>query len=271
MIHLQASSWAPWFHGGVDRKGVEYLLESVRRGEVDVGAAATRLAGVLPGLHTQEGPASGIAHLDHHRALRCGFPEVVLGSSKTPTDLVAIAEEILTRSDTLLVTRVDAERAAALLGALPGAEHHPRANAVTVRRGERSAGKPGVLIVTAGTGDVPVAEEARVTAEVMGQAPEVLHDVGVAGIHRVLGESARLRQARVVIVAAGMEGALPSVVGGLVGVPVIGVPTSVGYGLSLGGLAPLLGMMNACAPNVCVVNVDNGFGAGYLASLINGM
>ncbi|MDJ0523621.1 MAG: nickel pincer cofactor biosynthesis protein LarB [Planctomycetota bacterium] len=250
----------------MNRKSVEELLEGVRRGDVDVADAATRLAGVLPGMHDRHGP---VAHLDHHRALRCGFPEVVFGEAKTPGDLVEIAHGILERSESLLVTRVDAERVAALQSALPDAEHHERARAVTVRRGERTEGRRGILIVTAGTGDVPVAEEARVTAEMMGQAPEALHDVGVAGIHRVLGESERLREARVVVVAAGMEGALPSVVGGLVGVPVIAVPTSVGYGLALDGLAPLLGMMNACAPNVCVVNIDNGFGAGYLASLIN--
>ena len=250
----------------MNRETVEQLLESVRRGDVDVAEAASQLAGVLPGMHDRTGP---VTHLDHHRALRCGFPEVVFGEAKTPTDLVAIARGILERSDTLLVTRADAERAKALEAALPDAEYHERARCVTVRRGEQPEGRSGVMIVTAGTGDVPVAEEARVTAEMMGQAPEALHDVGVAGIHRVLGESERLRKARVVIVAAGMEGALPSVVGGLVGVPVIAVPTSVGYGLSLDGLAPLLGMMNACAPNVCVVNIDNGFGAGYLASLVN--
>jgi hypothetical protein len=253
----------------VNRETVEDLLEQVRRGDVAVADAATRLAGILPGGERASGGIHDVAHLDHHRALRCGFPEVVFGASKTPGDLVAIAHEILGRSETLLVTRVDAQRADALRAALPDAEYHERARAVTVRRGEKVEGRQGILIVTAGTGDVPMAEEARVTAEVMGQAPEVLHDVGVAGIHRVLGESERLRSARVVIVAAGMEGALPSVVGGLVGVPVIGLPTSIGYGLALEGLTPLLGMMNACAPNVCVVNVDNGFGAGYLAALIN--
>lgn len=249
------------------REDVMRLLEEVRRGDVDVGEAAGRLAQVMP--TPGAGQLDGIAHLDHHRALRCGFPEVVLGSSKTPEDLVGIAEAILARSDTLLVTRVDAPRAEALAEALPDAEHHVRARCVTVRRGERSAGRPGILILTAGTGDVPVAEEARVTAEAMGQAPEVVHDVGVAGIHRILGQQERLAKARVVVVAAGMDGALPSVVGGLVRVPVIGVPTNVGYGTALEGLAPLLTMMNACAPNIAVVNIDNGFGAGYLASLIN--
>ncbi len=254
----------------MNRTTVEDLLDRVRRGDLDVADATDQLAGVVPGLDHAAERVDGIAHLDHHRALRCGFPEVVFGASKTPTDLVAIAKSILERSETLLVTRVDNQRAAALSAAFEDAEHHVRAQAVTVRRGERKPGRPGLLILTAGTGDVPVAEEARVTAELMGQAPEVVHDVGVAGLHRILGESERLKAARVVIVAAGMDGALPSVVGGLVGVPVIAVPTSVGYGMSLDGLAPMLSMMNACAPGVCVVNVDNGFGAGYLGALING-
>ena len=249
----------------MNRAALEQLLEDVRRGHVAIADAAGRLADVLPG-----GPASDVAHLDHHRALRCGFPEVVLGASKTPEDLVAIAHAILERSDTLLVTRADEPRARALLDALPDAVLHERAQAVSVQRGTPPEPREGILVVTAGTGDVPVAEEARVTAELMGQAPASLYDVGVAGLHRILGATDRLRAAQVVIVAAGMDGALPSVVGGLVAVPVIAVPTSVGYGLSLEGVAPLLGMMNACAPNVCVVNVDNGFGAGYLASLING-
>jgi NCAIR mutase (PurE)-related protein len=243
------------------------MLEDVRRGDLPVADAAVRLAGVLPG---GGGEAGGVAHLDHHRALRCGFPEVVLGDAKAPADLVAIALAILERSDTLLVTRVDEERAAALAAALPDAVHHERARAVSVQRAPASPPQEGVLIVTAGTGDVPVAEEARVTATLMGQAPEAVYDVGVAGLHRILGASDRLRRARVVVVVAGMDGALPSVVGGLVAVPVIAVPTSVGYGLSLDGVAPLLAMMNACSPNVCVVNVDNGFGAGYLAALISG-
>jgi hypothetical protein len=251
----------------MDRAGVEELLECVRRGEVPVDEAAGRLAAVLPGPGV--GRVDGYACLDHHRALRCGFPEVVLGACKQPGDLVEIARAALERSDALLVTRVDETRAAALCEALPEAVHHPRARAVSVRRGPAEPGRPGVLILTAGTGDVPVAEEARVTAEAMGEAPEVAYDVGVAGLHRLLSEVDRLRSARVVVVAAGMDGALPSVVGGLVGVPVIAVPTSVGYGAGSGGLAPLLTMMNACAPNVAVVNVDNGFGAGTLASLIN--
>jgi NCAIR mutase (PurE)-related protein len=254
----------------VNREDVLQLLEEVRRGGVPVADAAERLAGVLPGTRSDAHGVAPVAHIDHHRALRCGFPEVVLGESKTPADLVAIAREVLERSPTLLVTRVDEERVRALRDALPDAVHHERARAVSVQRAEARPPRTGILIVTAGTGDVPVAEEARVTATLMGQAPEALHDVGVAGIHRILGEVSLLRKAKVVVVAAGMDGALPSVVGGLVSVPVIALPTSVGYGLALDGLAPMLTMMNACAPNVCVVNVDNGFGAGYLAALVNG-
>ena len=255
----------------MNRQAVEQLLEDVRTGAVEVHDAATRLAGVVPDFTGAASIADGAVRLDHHRALRCGFPEVILGASKTPEDLVAIAHAMLEKGDTLLVTRVDDERAAALTGALPDAVHHARARAVSVRRGAEAPGRTGILILTAGTGDVPVAEEARVTATLMGQAPEVVHDVGVAGIHRILGETEKLRAARVIVVAAGMDGALPSVVGGLVGVPVIAVPTSVGYGVAADGVAPLLSMLSACAPNIAVVNVDNGFGAGYLASLVNGL
>ena len=249
----------------MDPAALDQLLEAVRSGAVTPGQARDRLARILPG--RPEG--NGVAHLDHHRALRCGFPEVVLGSSKEPDDLVAICAEIVARSPTLLVTRVARDVASLVQAAIPRAHYHQRARALTVLAEEPTSRRHGVWIVTAGTGDVPVAEEARVTAWAMGEAPEVRYDVGVAGLHRILGEVENLRQARVVVVAAGMDGALPSVVGGLVSVPVIAVPTSCGYGLALEGVAPLLTMLNACAPNVCVVNVDNGFGAGYLASLIN--
>ncbi|MGE0193891.1 MAG: nickel pincer cofactor biosynthesis protein LarB [Planctomycetota bacterium] len=254
----------------MERAALEALLEAVREGHVPVTEAAARLGAVLPTNTASRDPhLAGVAHLDHHRALRCGFPEVVLGSSKTPADLVRIASAILERSSTLLVTRVDAPRAEALLAAFPDAEHHERARAVSVLRDPPARRRPGVLVLCAGTGDVPVAEEARVTAWAMGEEVETRYDVGVAGLHRILGEVETLRRARAIVVAAGMDGALPSVVGGLVGVPVIAVPTSVGYGLSLDGVAPLLTMLNACAPGVSVVNVDNGFGAGYLAALVN--
>ena len=248
----------------MDATELDTLLESVRRGDVAPSEARERIASVLPGR-----PASDVAHIDHHRALRCGFPEVVLGSSKTPEDLVAICTEILGRSSSLLVTRTTPEAAARVREVVPVAKYHARARALTVVRTPPQTRREGVWIVTAGTGDVPVAEEARVTAWALGEAPQVRYDVGVAGLHRILGEVEALRSARVVVVAAGMDGALPSVVGGLVSVPVIAVPTSCGYGMALDGVAPLLTMLNACAPNVCVVNVDNGFGAGYVASLIN--
>lgn len=261
--------------GPMDRTVLRQLLADVQAGTLDPDVAAGRLATALPGIGPvgSEDAETPIARIDHHRALRHGFPEVVLGSSKTVEDLVRIATEVLARHDTLLVTRATVEQAQALEALFPEAEWHSRARAVTVER--RAAGTPptlgkeGVLLVTAGTGDIPVAEEARVTLKLMGHAPDLVYDVGVAGLNRILSEVDRLRSARVIVVCAGMDGALPSVVGGLVGVPVIAVPTSVGYGMQLDGIAPLLTMLNACAPNVSVVNVDNGFGAGYLAALIN--
>jgi hypothetical protein len=256
--------------GRVDRTEVERLLDSVRRGDLPVEAAASRLAGALPATGTLSvGAGPPFARIDHQRGARCGFPEVVLGEGKRPEDLVTIAREVLRRAETLLVTRLPAEGARRLAAEFPDAVHHARARALTVRRGEPVAGRTGVLVVSAGTADLPVAEEARVTAWAMGEEPAALYDCGVAGLHRLLGEAEALRRARVVVVVAGMDGALPSVVGGLVAVPVIAVPTSVGYGTGVGGVAPLLTMLNSCAPNVCVVNVDNGFGAGYLASLVN--
>jgi NCAIR mutase (PurE)-related protein len=262
----------------MDRAALESLLADVRAGSLPPGEAAERLAGVVPGVRGAGGagetggagdPEHTAWRIDHHRAIRCGAAEVVLGSAKTPDALVAIAREILSRSDALLVTRVDEERAARLLAAFPDAVHHAEARAVTVRRGPACAGRTGVAVVCAGTADVPVAEEARVTAWSLGEEPATLYDVGVAGLHRLTSNLEALRRARVLVVVAGMDGALPSVVGGLVAVPVIAVPTSVGYGLGLGGLAPLLAMANSCAPNVTFVNIDNGFGAGYVASLIN--
>lgn len=252
----------------MDRTQLQRLLSDVRAGAVAPGEAAERIAGVLPGGDGAPGETAAF-RIDHHRALRCGAPEVVLGSGKTPDDLVRIASEVLSRAARLLVTRVDGQRAERLLAALPDAVFHERARCVTVERAPAQPAREGVLILCAGTADVPVAEEARVTATMMGEAPQALYDVGVAGLHRLTSQLPTLRRARVVVVAAGMDGALPSVVGGLVAVPVIAVPTSVGYGLGLGGLAPLLTMANACAPNVTFVNIDNGFGAGYVASLMN--
>ena len=211
----------------------------------------------------------GFAKVDHHRALRKGFPEVVFGQGKTPEQIAAIAREILTRSDKLLVTRATPDAFAVVKAALPDAVYHPQANVITLDRAPASARRRGVIVLSAGTSDIPVAEEAAITCELMGNEVEKAYDVGVAGVHRLLDRVPQLQQARVLVVVAGMEGALPSVVAGLVRVPVIGVPTSVGYGASFGGITALLAMLNSCAPGTSVVNIDNGFGAGYLAALIN--
>jgi NCAIR mutase (PurE)-related protein len=210
----------------------------------------------------------GFAEVDHHRALRRGFPEVILGQGKSREQVVAIAERLAAQSDKLLITRVDVEIYRAVEERLPDAQYHVDARAITLDR-RREPRWPGVAVLCAGTSDLPVAEEAAVTAELMGSEVERSYDVGVAGIHRLLDKWEGLRAARALVVVAGMEGALPSVVAGLVAAPVIAVPTSVGYGASFGGLAPLLAMLNSCAAGVAVVNIDNGFGAGYLAAVIN--
>jgi NCAIR mutase (PurE)-related protein len=211
----------------------------------------------------------GFAKVDHHRALRHGMPEVVLGRGKTVHEVVEISRKLLERSQNLLVTRADAEMAEAVKALAPEAQYFPRSGAIRVWGERQILGKSRIPILCAGTSDIPVAEEARVTAEVMGNEIETIYDVGVAGIHRLLSNLDRLQNVRVIICCAGMEGALPSAVGGLVSVPVIAVPTSVGYGASFGGLSALLGMLNSCASNVAVVNIDNGFGAAYVATLIN--
>jgi NCAIR mutase (PurE)-related protein len=210
----------------------------------------------------------GFASVDHHRALRKGFPEVVLGEGKSPGQVAAIAERLAARSDRLLITRADIEMYQAVKERVPAAAYHAVARAVTLDRSKEPR-RPGVAVCCAGTSDVPVAEEAAVTAELMGSVVDRMFDVGVAGLHRLLDKLERLRGAKALVVVAGMEGALPSVVAGLVAAPVIAVPTSVGYGASFRGLAPLLAMLNACAAGVAVVNIDNGFGAGYLAAVIN--
>jgi len=211
----------------------------------------------------------GFAKVDHHRAIRQGFPEVIFGQGKSPEQVAAIAERLAARSDRLLVTRVDPECYEAVRACLPEARYNAVARAITLNRSGSAPSLPGVSLVCGGTADLPVAEEAAVTAELMDSVVDRIYDVGVAGIHRLLDCLSRLHEARVVVVVAGMEWALPSVVGGLVSAPVIAVPTSVGYGASFGGLAPLLAMLNSCAAGVAVVNIDNGFGAGYLAALIN--
>jgi NCAIR mutase (PurE)-related protein len=245
---------------------IRQLLDHVRDGTIDPGAASDQIVAVLRSAPFED---LGFARVDHHRTLRQGFPEVILGIGKTPAQIAAIAERIVARGETLLVTRAQPDAWHAVRTILPNAQYHEQARAITLRQGHMPAGRGTVLVTCAGTSDVPVAEEAAVTAEVMGNTVDRLHDVGVAGLHRLLSEQARLQSARVVIVAAGMEGALPSVVAGLVAVPVIAVPTSIGYGASFGGIAALLGMLNSCGNGVSVVNIDNGFGAGCIASLIN--
>ena len=245
---------------------LERLIDGVRTGTIDPAQAVDH---ILTALRAAPFEDLGFARLDTHRQWRQGFPEVVLGLGKTPAQIAALAERIVANGQPLLVTRVHAGVYDAVRERVPGAILHDAARAITLVQGEVPRGRGTVLVVCAGTSDLPVAEEAAVTAEVMGNTVDRLHDVGVAGIHRLIREQSRLQQARVVIVVAGMEGALPSVVAGLVQVPVIAVPTSVGYGASFGGLAALLGMLNSCANGIAVVNIDNGFGAACMASAIN--
>ena len=244
---------------------LQALLDAVREGTTKPAEAHQRIAAAL---REQPFEDLGFAKVDHHRSVRQGFPEVVLGLGKTPDQIAAIAKEILGRSHPLLVTRADRPAWEAVNALVPAAEYHEVARCITVKR-DIARGKGTIAICSAGTSDMPVAEEAAVTADLLGNDIERLYDVGVAGIHRVLSQRDRLSSARVVIVVAGMEGALPSVVAGMVGVPVIGVPTSIGYGASFGGIAALLGMLNSCANGVSVVNIDNGYGAGCIASMIN--
>ena len=211
----------------------------------------------------------GFANIDHHRTLRQGFPEVIFGAGKSPDQVKRIAESLNRNDHNVLVTRASAEQFDRVKEAVPEAVFNDVARTIVIRKDVSIRGKGTVLLISAGTSDVPVAEEARVTLEVMGNTVDSLYDVGVAGLHRLLDRRERIQSARVLIVVAGMEGALPSVVGGLVAAPVIAVPTSVGYGASFGGVAALLGMLNSCASNVTVVNIDNGFGAAMVASLIN--
>ncbi len=238
------------------------LLEQVRTGEVTPDAALDQMKS-LPFEDL------GFAKVDHHRALRTGVPEVIFGPGKSAEHFEEIFARLAGREHSVLATRVSEEQVAAVAARFPEVEHNRLARTLVLRRECEKLGKGTIGIISAGTSDIPVAEEAAVTADVMGNDVTRLFDVGVAGLHRLLSHSEELRRARVLVVCAGMEGALPSVVGGLVGVPVIAVPTSVGYGAAFGGIAALLGMINSCASNVSVVNIDNGFGAAYVASLIN--
>ncbi|MEK6600968.1 MAG: nickel pincer cofactor biosynthesis protein LarB [Candidatus Binatota bacterium] len=247
----------------MDMEVLAELLEGVRRGKVSVQRALERLRH-LPFEDL------GFAKVDHHRALRQGFPEVIMGEGKEAAAIAAIARAMQRRRANVLITRLSAEKMAALRNRIKGLRYHLSARAATwVGKPIRVRGRGSILIVCAGTSDIPVAEEAALTGEVMGNRVERLFDVGVAGIHRLLENRQRLLSASVLVVVAGMEGALPSVVAGLVDKPVIAVPTSVGYGASFQGIAALLGMLNSCAAGVTVVNIDNGFGAGFAASLIN--
>ena len=245
---------------------LQRLLDDVRAGRIDATAASTRIREALSAAPFED---LGFARVDIHRTFRQGFPEVILGLGKTPSQIAAIATRIVASGQSLLVTRATSDAYEAVRAAIPNATYHTEARAITLKQGDVTAGLGTILIACAGTADLPVAEEAAVTAEIMGNAVDRLYDVGVAGLHRLLREQQRVSAARVVIVVAGMEGALPSVIGGLVRVPVIAVPTSVGYGASFDGLAALLGMLNSCASGVTVVNIDNGFGAAVVASRIN--
>jgi NCAIR mutase (PurE)-related protein len=209
------------------------------------------------------------AKIDHHRELRKGFPEIVYGLGKTDGQILGIAKEIVNKGSSLLITRVEAPTYKKLKKIIPKARYNPAAKTVFLKQRPPAAGKGKIIVLTAGTSDIPVAEEAFVTCDMLGNVVERVYDVGVAGLHRLLGEYDRFKRAKVIIAVAGMEGALPSVVAGLVSVPVIAVPTSVGYGASFKGLPALLAMLNSCPGGVAVVNIDNGFGAAYLASLIN--
>jgi len=246
----------------MERDDVRRLLRAVRAGKLGVAEALDRL-------RTMPVDELGFAAVDTHRALRRGFPEAVYGPGKTPQQIVAIVRSLRKAGQSVLVTRVGADVFEAVRRAEPQAEHHEVARAVVVRGRRRGPGRPGVVVVTAGTSDLSVGEEAALAAELMGQRVERIHDVGVAGLHRLLAHARTLTKARVIVAVAGMEGALPSVIAGMTDCPVIGVPTSTGYGAGAGGQAALLAMLNSCAPGVAVVNIDNGYGAGCAAALIN--
>ena len=242
---------------------IKLLLEQVKSGAVDVDSAMDKLR------HFPYENLDNYAMLDHHRSMRNGFPEVIFAQGKQPGQVTAIAKKLAERSDKVLITRIDQSMAEAVITDFPEMTYYPIPRLMILDRSGSTDKKPGILVCSAGTADMPVAEEAAMTAELMNNQVERLYDVGVAGIHRLLDKVDQLWQARVIIVAAGMDGALPSVIGGLVSAPVIAVPTSVGYGASFNGLAALLTMLNSCSTGVGVVNIDNGFGAGVLASSIN--
>lgn len=247
----------------MDANALKELLDLVASGQIAVSEAVTRLKRL---------PFEDLcyAHVDHHRSLRKGFPEVIFGEGKTGEQILGIAKAMVEQGDTVMVTRLSQDKADEVRTEYPAAVYYREARVLVYSPRPPEAFHAGlILVMAAGTSDIPVAEEAAVTARTMGHPVKTLYDVGVSGIHRLLQHDALWMEATVLIVAAGMEGALPSVVGGLVDKPVIAVPTSVGYGASFGGITALLGMLNSCASNVAVVNIDNGFGAGYVASMIN--
>jgi len=242
---------------------LENLLKKVKSGKTTLDEAMAELKS-LPFEDL------GFTRIDHHRSLRKGFPEVIWGEGKTSGQILSIVKQLKRKGQNILITRLEEKKAKAVRKVFPKSLYYPVSKVLTyLTHSVKSEGKGTILVITAGTTDIPVAEEALITARFMGNRAEALYDVGVAGIHRLLSERQRLEAASVLIVVAGMEGALPSVVGGLVDQPVIAVPTSIGYGTSFGGITALLAMLNSCASGVAVVNIDNGFGAGYMASLIN--
>lgn len=247
----------------MDMKSLNQLLRNVASGKISAEDAARKL------LHLSFEDID-YAHIDHHRSLRKGFPEVIFGQGKTADQIIGIMEKMLLQENIVLVTRIDALHADRVVSRFPEAVYHKDAKMVVLKKNEiPKQGKGTILVISAGTSDIPVAKEALLTATVMGNQVESVFDVGVAGIHRLFDHKELIDQASVLVVVAGMEGALPSVVAGMVNRPVIAVPTSIGYGVSLGGLTALFAMLNSCSSNVAVVNIDNGFGAGYMASIIN--
>jgi len=247
----------------MDVRALKEFIEKIRDGTIGVDEAVARIRD-LPYEDI------GFASIDHHRALRKGFPEVIYAAGKKAEEIIEIIGKMVEKEENILVTKLSDDKARIIKERFPKGEYFPNPKAFTLEvKPEEKRGKGTILVITAGTSDIPIAEEAAITARFMGNDVETIFDVGVSGIHRILGKRDALTEASVIIVVAGMEGALPSIVGGLVDKPVIAVPTSTGYGASFGGLSALLGMLNSCASGVTVVNIDNGFGAGYAASLIN--
>jgi len=247
----------------MDESSLKKMLQDVQKGRLSIDRA-------LATLKTLPFEDIGFATIDHHRALRTGFPEVIWGEGKTAAHITGIIKKMAEKKVPVLATRIAPDKARKIKRAFPKAVYYPQSRALTfVQKKIEDRGTGTILIISAGTSDIPVAEEAMVTAEIMGNRVEHIYDVGVAGLHRLMNRKEKIMAAHVIVVVAGMEGALPSVVGGLVSRPVIAVPTSAGYGASFGGVAALLGMLNSCAAGVSVVNIDNGFGAGYMAGLIN--